>query len=82
MSSYRQIEANRRDALHSTGPGTLIGKARVSSNALKHGLTGKDIVLPSENRRDYDAFRAGLIEALDPRGDLEALLADRVIADA
>lgn len=82
MSSDRQIEANQFNARSSTGPRTLIGKARVSSNALKHGLTGRHIVLPNENPHDYDAFRAGLIESLDPRGDLEGLLADKIVADA
>ena len=82
MHSDRQIKANRLNARRSTGPRTIIGKARVSSNALKHGLTGQDLVLPSENPHHYDAFRAGLIESLDPRGDLEGLLADKVVADA
>ncbi len=82
MPTDRQLEANRLNARRSTGPRTIIGKARVSSNALKHGLTGRDIVLPSENRHDYDAFRAGLIVSLDPSGDLEGLLADKIIADA
>ena len=82
MNSDRQVEANQLNARRSSGPRTLIGKARVSSNALKHGLTGQDIVLPNENPHDYDAFRAGLIESLDPRGDLEGLLADKLVADA
>ncbi|HEY1851641.1 MAG TPA: hypothetical protein VGG60_11495 [Candidatus Binataceae bacterium] len=82
MSSDRQIVANRLNARHSTGPRTAVGMARASSNALKHGLTGKHIVLPGENPRHYDAFREGLIESLDPIGDLEGLLADKIIADA
>ncbi len=82
MNSEPQRDANRPHLRRSTGPRTAIGKARVSSNALKHGLTGKDIVLPSENPRDYDRFRAGLLEALDPHGDLEGLLADKIVADA
>jgi hypothetical protein len=82
MPTDRQLEANRLNARMSTGPRTTTGKARVAANALKHGLTGQDIVLPNENPHDYEAFRAGLIESLDPRGDLEGLLADRVAADA
>ncbi len=82
MTTDRQIEANRSNALKSTGPRTLIGKARVAQNPLTHGLTGRHIVLPSENPHEYDAFRAGLVKSLEPEGDLERLLADKIVADA
>ena len=39
MTSARKIEANRRNALASTGPRTAAGKARVAQNARRHGLT-------------------------------------------
>lgn len=39
MASVRQIEANRRNAKHSTGPKTVQGKARSCGNALRHGLS-------------------------------------------
>jgi hypothetical protein len=38
MNSERRIAANRRNAQQSRGPGTPSGKARVSRNALRHGL--------------------------------------------
>src|SRR5438105_13717990 len=38
MSSARKIEANRRNALHSTGPRTASGKSKVGKNPTKHGL--------------------------------------------
>lgn len=82
MNTTPHLNPARPHPQRSTGPRTPAGKARVSRNALKHGLAGKDLVFPSENPRHYDAFRAGLIESLDPRGDLEALLADRIVADA
>src|SRR3989442_9296833 len=38
MATDRQIAANRRNGALSRGPKTAAGKARSSSNALKHGL--------------------------------------------
>ncbi len=53
MSSERQLEANRRNALLSTGPATPEGKSRVSRNAMTHGLTARDAVLPCEDPGDF-----------------------------
>jgi len=44
MTSATQLEANRRNAQHSTGPRSTAGKARSSQNALKHGFTGRLLV--------------------------------------
>lgn len=41
MTTSEKIEANRKNALQSTGPRSLEGKALVSMNAIKHGLTAK-----------------------------------------
>jgi hypothetical protein len=48
MTSDKKAEANRRNALKSTGPKTPGGKAAVRLNALKHGLLSQDILLPGE----------------------------------
>jgi hypothetical protein len=45
---------NRANAQHSTGPRTDAGKQRSSLNALRHGLTGHVIVLPSEDQVAYE----------------------------
>ena len=37
MTSEKKAEANRRNALKSTGPKTPEGKAAVRLNALRHG---------------------------------------------
>ena len=39
MVSRRQLESNRRNARHSTGPRTASGKLKSARNAFKHGLT-------------------------------------------
>ena len=49
MSSLRQIAANRRNALKSTGPATQEGKQHSRCNALRHGLTAETVIGVLEN---------------------------------
>jgi hypothetical protein len=82
MASEQQNEANRLNAQKSTRPRTADGRARVASNALKHGLTGKQVVLPGEDPAEFDVLRSGLIAELAPQGALEEIFAEKVVADA
>jgi hypothetical protein len=41
MTSFQQFEANRRNALRSTGPKTENGKRRSRVNAVRHGLAAE-----------------------------------------
>src|SRR5437868_12200933 len=66
MTTYRQIEANRRNARHSTGPITEEGKLRSRQNAVRHGLTAETVIGALEDAEDYRAFEAAGI------GDYEA----------
>ena len=79
MTSQVQSEANRRNALKSTGPKSKKGKGRARLNALKHGLRAKDIVLASEDEREFDGLRQALITELGPEGSLEEQLAERIV---
>jgi hypothetical protein len=79
--SEQQNQANMRNAELSTGPRTPDGKARVALNALKHGLTGEQVVLPNENPEDFDTFQAGLLSDLHPLGELEETLVERIVID-
>src|SRR5712691_9174036 len=54
MATFKQFEANRRNALKSTGPRTSEGKAAVSMNSLRHGLRARTVVLPGENREEFN----------------------------
>jgi len=75
MASEKQLEANRRNALRSTGPRTPEGKAVAAGNALKHGLCSGQIVVPGEAEDEYEQFAAALMEQLAPAGALEAVFA-------
>jgi hypothetical protein len=54
MATLKQTEANRRNALKSTGPKTPEGKAVVSLNSLRHGLRARTVVLPGESREEFN----------------------------
>ncbi len=53
--SAARLQANRRNAQLSSGPKTPEGKARSRANAVKHGLTGAGIALPSEDAAAIEA---------------------------
>ena len=55
----------------STGPRTPEGKERSSHNALRHGLTGRIVVLPSEDLSVYQAFCKELMADLAPETAVE-----------
>ena len=65
--------------MKSTGPKSKKGKGRARLNALKHGLRAKDIVLASEDEREFDGLRQALITELGPEGPLEEQLAERIV---
>src|SRR5271167_199187 len=65
MTSLRQIESNRRNALRSTGPQTEAGKQRSSKNAVRHGLTAETVIEPLENPEDYMAFEQAVTADYD-----------------
>ena len=53
MMSTAQLAANQANALRSTGPTTEEGKSRSSLNSLRHGLTAKTALLPTEDPEAY-----------------------------
>ncbi len=55
----------------STGPRTAEGKARSAMNAMRHGLTGRVVVLPTEDMNAYHAFCKELMADLAPKTALE-----------
>jgi hypothetical protein len=80
VTSDKQARANRRNALKSTGPKTPEGKDAVRLNALKHGLLSQVILLPGEDQEALRELDENLRAELQPVGELESLLVDRIIA--
>jgi hypothetical protein len=80
MALTEQTKANRLNALKSTGPRTAEGKARSSRNALTHGLTAQEVVIPGEDPAAYQASRQQLIDDLQPNGSCEVDLVERLAA--
>jgi hypothetical protein len=78
MTSFRQIEANRRNALRSTGPKTEDGKRRSRQNAVRHGLTSETVIAALEDIEDYQAFEAAVIADYDARTAVERELVLRL----
>ena len=70
-ASAIQIETNRANAQHSTGPRTDDGKQRSSLNAVRHGLTGQIIVMPHEDMQAYLAHCQNYSEEWKPSGTTE-----------
>jgi len=71
MTTVKQIEANRLNALRSTGPRTEDGKQRSRCNAIRHGLTAETVIVGLEDIEDYEAFEATIIADYDARSAVE-----------
>ena len=82
MSTQAQIEANRRNAQHSTGPRTDEGKAVVARNAIKHGIFCQHLILPGESAEELEALRQGIYQRLRPADELEKLYVERIVVAA
>ncbi len=71
-------DANPLTTGRQRGPRTAAGKARVSLNALTHGISSTRPVLPGENNLDWEKHRKDISDALAPLGRVETVLAERV----
>ena len=78
MSSFRQFEANRRNARLSTGPVTEEGKRKSRQNALRHGLTAETVIDALEDAEDYAAFEMAVIADYDAQSAVERELVLRL----
>src|SRR3990167_1010559 len=85
MTTEKQVEANKQNALVSTGPVTTEGKAIVSQNAVKHGIFARDLIISSgdgkEDAQEYRELLDGLVVSFNPAGQMECLLVEKIAVD-
>jgi hypothetical protein len=72
--SPQRLAANRANAQLSTGPVTSAGKAKSSLNAVRTGLTGRTVLLPSEDAEAYETHLLQYLEEFAPVGIRETQL--------
>jgi hypothetical protein len=73
-TSEARVNANRQNAQHSTGPKTYEGKTVSSKNAVKTALTGRTVLLPTDDADRYQAHVKSFFEEIAPEGQRETLL--------
>ena len=78
MTTFRQIEANRRNALKSTGSKTECGKQQSRRNAVRHGLMAETVVDVLEDPEDYKAFEIAVASDFDAQTAVERELVLRL----
>jgi hypothetical protein len=74
MTSDKQLAANRANSQLSTGPVSPEGKAKVSHNAVKTGLTGRTVLLSSDDVAAYQAHIERVFKQFAPETDEEKQL--------
>jgi hypothetical protein len=78
MTSFKQITANRLNALKSTGPRTVEGKQRSRQNAFCHGLAAETVIAAFESVVDYRALETSLVADYQPASSIENHLVCRL----
>jgi hypothetical protein len=78
VTTDKRRDANRRNALRSTGPKTGEGVLACKNNALRHGLRAVQAVVPGEDPDAWEAHRAAVVANLRPEGAVELALAEGV----
>lgn len=76
----KQLVANKQNALKG-GVKTSKGKAISRYNAMKHGLLCKEVLIEGEDEKTMLQLERSIRAAIQPVGELELLLTDRIIAN-
>ena len=77
-TSNRRTQANKQNALQSTGLLTAASKAAISGNAVQYGMLSRHLILPGESRNEFDALLQQLMTEQQPLDALEKALVKRM----
>ena len=76
--SEARLSANRENAQKSTGPTSSEGKAKSSLNAVKTGLTGRTVLLPTDDAAVYQQHLDRFAKRYNPVTDEETSLVQTI----
>jgi len=77
--SEAQLNANRANAQFSTGPSSAAGRATSSRNALKTGLTGRTVLLPTDDAGEYHRRLENALAFHAPATEEEQILVQSLV---
>jgi len=78
MRTEKQIAASRLNGQKTRGPVTPMGKDRIRSNALKHGLTARMTLWQNEDPHKFRGMMAALLDEFLPANDVEFLCVEEM----
>jgi hypothetical protein len=79
VPAEKQIAANRRNALKSSGPRTPRGKAFTRVNALRHGLRATAITPTGESLKELDQIRRRYMLCCQPQAPEQVRLLEQMV---
>jgi hypothetical protein len=81
MSLTKQLiaEINRANAQKSSGPKTQTGKQRSRMNAVKHNLSGQNLILQESEVEAYNRMSTSMFNDLKPKSEPEHQIAQKII---
>lgn len=82
MTTEAQQIARAANGAKSRGPITPEGKSVSRLNAMKHGIYSELVLIEGEHEADLVSFGRRLRASLAPMGELELMLADKIVATA
>jgi hypothetical protein len=76
----KRLSANRANAAKSAGPVTAQGKARVATNAMRHGLLAKQILIGNEDPENFKMLCDIIVQRFEPIDEFEYSLVEELAA--